>query len=114
MMVQQTMFEALEAPRNMREARFLAFHQANPIVYQLWDKFTREALAKGQERVGAALIMERIRWETSIVLVDARPDGGTLKINDHHKAYYARLWMKNNPEHKVFETRSIEGDNCAN
>jgi hypothetical protein len=56
--------------------------------------------------------MERIRWETSIELVDARPDGGTLKINDHHKAYYARLWMKDNPAHKgLFETRTVEGDN---
>jgi hypothetical protein len=44
-MVQATLFEVLEAPRNQREARFLAFHQANPIVYKLWDKFTREALA---------------------------------------------------------------------
>ena len=110
-MVQATLFEALQAPRNQREARFLAFHQANPIVYKLWDKFTREALARGHKRVGAALIMERIRWETSIELVDARPDGGTLKINDHHKAYYARLWMKDNPAHKgLFETRSVQGD----
>ena len=111
-MVQATLFEALQAPRNQREARFLAFHQANPIVYKLWDKFTREALARGHKRVGAALIMERIRWETSIELVDARPDGGTLKINDHHKAYYARLWMKDNPAHRgLFETRTVEGDN---
>jgi hypothetical protein len=35
-----------------------------------------------------------------------------LKINDHHKPYYARLWMKNNPNHKgVFGIRSVEGDN---
>ena len=110
-MVQATLFEALEAPRNEREARFMAFHKANPIVYRLWDQFTREALAKGHRRVGAALIMERIRWETSIRLVDSTPNGELLKINDHHKAYYARLWMKNNPVHKgLFNTRSVQGD----
>ena len=70
MMVQQTMFEALEAPRNQREARFLAFHGANPIVYQLWDQFTRQALAKGHKRVGSQMIIERIRWETTIAIVD--------------------------------------------
>ena len=111
-MVQQTMFEALEAPRNQREARFLAFHRANPIVYQLWDQFTRQALDKGHRRVGSQMIIERIRWETTIAIVDARPDGEALKINDHHKPYYARLWMKNNPNHKgVFGIRSVEGDN---
>jgi len=110
-MVQATLFEALDAPRNEREARFMAFHKANPIVYRLWDQFTREALAKGHRRVGAALIMERIRWETSIRLVDSTLNGEPLKINDHHKAYYSRLWMKNNPVHKgLFNTRSVQGD----
>ena len=112
MNAQPTLFEAMQAPRNQREARFLAFHQANPVVYQLWDRFTREAIAKGHKRVGSQMIMERIRWETTINIIDARPDGEALKINDHHKPYYARLWMKNNPAHHgLFNTRSVEGDN---
>ena len=75
-MEQATLFEAMEAPRNQREARFMDFHKTN------------------------------------INIVDARPDGEALKINDHHKPYYARLWMKNNPNHKgVFGIRSVEGDN---
>lgn len=112
-MVQATLFEALEAPRNEREARFLAFHQENPIIYQLWDRFTRQAIAKGYQRVGSQMIIERIRWETTINIIDARPDNGeALKINDHHKPYYARLWMKNNPNYKgIFGTRTVEGDN---
>jgi len=112
MNAQPTLFEAMQAPRNQREARFLAFHEANPVVYQLWDRFTREAIAKGHKRVGSQMIMERIRWETTINIIDARPDGEALKINDHHKPYYARLWMKNNPAHAgLFNTRSVEGDN---
>ena len=54
-MEQATMFEALDAPRNVHEAKFMQFHQANPIVYKLWDQFTREALARGVKRVGSAL-----------------------------------------------------------
>ncbi len=110
--MQINMFTALDVPRNAREARFVKFHQEYPIVYNLWDRFTREAISKGMKKIGAALIMERIRWETSIAIEDARPDGKKLKLNDHHKAYYSRLWMKNNPEHKgIFNTRGVEGDN---
>jgi hypothetical protein len=112
MNAQPTLFESLQVPRNEREARFLEFHNDNPVVYQLWDRFTREAISKGHKRVGAALIMERIRWETNINLVDSRSDGTKLKVNDHHKAYYSRMWMQNNPEHKgLFSTRTVEGDN---
>ena len=78
MNAQPTLFEAMQAPRNEREARFLAFHEANPVVYQLWDRFTREAIAKGHKRVGSQMIMERIRWETTINIIDARPDGEAL------------------------------------
>ena len=109
-MEQATMFEALEAPRNVHEAKFMQFHQANPIVYKLWDQFTREALARGVKRVGSGLILERIRWETSVNLQDKTADGKKVKICNHHKVYYARLWMKNNPQHQVFETRKIQGD----
>ena len=109
---QPNLFEQLQLPRNEREARFMRFHSENPIVYRLWDRFTHEALAKGHSRVGSQMIMERIRWETNVELIDARPDNKQLKINDHHAPYYARLWMDKNPEHKgLFSTRTVEGDN---
>jgi len=110
--MQQNLFELLNAPRNKREARFEQFHAENPVVYKLWDKFTREAISKGYRKIGVALIMERIRWETNIELHDQINEEKEIKINDHHKAYYARLWLKNNPQHKgMFELRTVEGDN---
>jgi len=111
-MNQQNMFEALSVPKNAREYRFEKFHQKYPMVYDLWDKFTREAIDRGMSKIGSALIMERIRWETSINIKDARPDGKTVKINDHYKAYYSRLWMLKNPQYRnLFNTRKVEGDN---
>ena len=109
---QRNLFDALEVPRNEREAKFMAFHKQNPIVYQLWDRFTKQAIERGYERIGSQMIMERIRWETSVAIIDARPDGEAVKLNDHHKPYYARLWMKNNPAHKgIVSTKRVEGDN---
>lgn len=108
---QRNLFDVLEVPRNEREARFLQFHKQNPIVYELWDRFTRQAIERGYERIGSQMIMERIRWETSVAIKDARPDGETVKLNDHHKPYYARLWMRNNPAYKnIFSTRKVTGD----
>ena len=111
-MNQQNMFDALSVPKNPREYRFEKFHEKYPIVYELWDKFTREAIDRGFKRIGCGLIIERIRWETSINIKDARPDGKAVKINDHYKAYYSRLWMLKNPQYRnLFNTRKVEGDN---
>ena len=103
--MQQTFFDTLEVPRNQREARFLKFHHNNPKVYQLWDQFTNEAINRGYNKIGARLICERIRWETSIHTDE------DIKFNDNYIAYYARLWMKNNTQHKnLFKTKTIEGE----
>jgi len=112
-MVQQTMFEALEAPRNAHEIRFNQFHGANPEVWHLWCQFTNEAISRGLRRVGSGLIIERIRWETSLQIEDETTDGKQLKIGNHHKVFYARKWNKENPDKQVFETRRIEGENDA-
>jgi hypothetical protein len=110
--MQQNLFEAFNVPRNIREAQFVKFHQENPKVYQLWDRFTKEAIAKGHTKIGSAMILERIRWETSVATVNARPDGERLKLNNNFKSYYARLWMSKNPQHKdIFPTKRVEGDN---
>ena len=70
-----------------------------------------EAISRGLRRVGSGLIIERIRWETSLRIEDETVDGRQLKIGNHHKVFYARKWNKENPEKQVFETRKIEGDN---
>ena len=60
-------------------------------------------------KVGAPLIMNELEGKLASHQ-DARPDGEKIKINDHHKAYYSRLWMKNNPAYKgLFNTRGVEG-----
>ncbi len=84
---------------------FFRFHRENPHVYALFDRFTRQVIARGHTHFGVAPIIERIRWETSVVTT-----GDIFKINNNHRAYYSRLWMRLNPEHKgLFRIRLVSG-----
>lgn len=93
---QPTLFD-----RRPLEAQFDEFHAANPHVYEEFARFTREAIAAGRKRIGAKLIFERLRWHTEI-----ETRGEDFKVNNNYSAFYARLWMRNNPGHgDVFATR---------
>lgn len=85
------------------EDRFWEFHQANPRVYTLFDRFARQVLGRGHKRFSSDAILHRIRWETRVETV-----GDAFKINDHFSAHYARLWMAENPDHAdLFATRAL-------
>jgi hypothetical protein len=96
-------FGTPEKPTNELEKRFWAFHGVNPHVYALFNRFTMDVVASRRERFGVSPIIERIRWYTAI---ETRNDA--FKINNNFRAYYARLWMRNNPEHDgLFSTREL-------
>ncbi|MBM66092.1 MAG: hypothetical protein CMH55_07655 [Myxococcales bacterium] len=91
--------------RLLRE--FWAFHRANPQVYRLFCRFTREAIEAGRRHFGARMIYERIRWYT---MIETRSADG-FKLNDHHHPYYARLFMRDHPEYAgFFRTRKAQGE----
>ncbi len=88
------------------ESRFLEFHLRNPQVYTLFDRFAKEAIRAGRTILSAGLIFERIRWETQVLTTD--PD---YKLNNNHRAYYARLWMNNHQKTTVrFRTRVVTNE----
>lgn len=90
-------------PRNRLEALFWEYHAQNPKVYDLFDRFTKYAIQRGRTRFSVSVIVERIRWETTIETA-----GDDFKINNNHRAYYARLWMRNNPQYQgFFATREV-------
>lgn len=85
------------------EAAFWRFHADNPSVYLLFDRFTHQILAAGFQRYSADAVMHRIRWHTNIVARNP-----ALRMSNNHAAYYARLWMANNPRHTaLFELRAV-------
>ena len=75
-----------------------AFHQEHPQVWQLFSRFTEELIHRGFEHYSAKGVFERIRWET------AEADGALneFKLNNNYSAFYARAFMRANPEHEGF------------
>ncbi len=84
---------------------FLHFHTKYPQVYLLFEKFAKQLIESGHEKLGAKMIMERIRWEIS---TGGAKDKDGFKINNNFTAYYSREFIKNHPQYTdYFEFRTI-------
>lgn len=77
--------------------KWWAWHKENPEFYELFKKFTFQAIQKGHRKLSAWLIVNRIRWETMIVTT-----GNEYKISNDFIALYARLFMHEYPDYKGF------------
>jgi hypothetical protein len=89
------------------EIEFEKFDRANPQIWKLFERFCADVIESGRRKLGARVIIERIRWEVYIV-TKSEDD---FKINDHHTPYYSRKWLKTHPDHPgFFETRKVRGD----
>jgi len=102
-------FGTPDRPKNVIEATFWKFHEENPTIYILFNRFAFEAATANRGLFGVAAIFERIRWFTT---VETR--GDMYKLNNNFRAYYARLWMRNNPDYdgffrvRVLRARKVE------
>ena len=77
--------------------KFEKFHTENPHVYELFKKFTLQAIAKHHKRLSAWLIINRIRWETMV-----ETTGDDFKISNDFIALYSRKFMKDYPQYEGF------------
>lgn len=76
------------------EKAFWTFHENNEQVYHMLVKFAREwRRLKSGSQLGISLLFERVRWEKSLETGDDE-----FKLNNNHRAFYARLIMKHNPD----------------
>lgn len=78
------------------EEAFIEFHGENPRVYEKIKRYAAEAIARGYKRFSISVLVERVRWSEMI------EEAAAIKINNNHRAYYARLWMRDHPEHPNF------------
>ena len=92
-----------ETPSRRRlRLRWLAFHQANPHVYEMFKMFAFQAIPAGRTKFSARMIWQRMRWHTAIEVCD----GADFKLNNNYTPYYARQFMEDYPEFDgFFETR---------
>lgn len=82
------------------EAKFEAFHAANPHVYSLFKRFAYEAFKAGATKISSKLIIERIRWETTISTTGAGwhvAAGKKFLIDNRFTPWYARKFCTDFP-----------------
>lgn len=91
---------------NMNE-KFAVFHEANPQVYDLFSRFTQQAIDAGMKKMGVAFIFERMRWESMVVT-----KGDPYKLNNNYKSYYSRMFESKNPQYEGLFTKRIALVDC--
>lgn len=74
------------------------YHQKNPQVYVQFRKVTLQTIAKGFKHYSAKGIFEIVRWHSGVSTVD--PEG--FKVNNSYVSFYARLFMREYPQHEGF------------
>lgn len=90
---------------------FLAFHEANPDVYAALVQRCRAGLAVGVRRWGIGSLWEGLRWHWR---VEVNRTDVEFKLNNNHRAFYARLIMAQEPDLAgFFETRRSAADRMA-
>lgn len=92
-------------PKPTIDQAFRAFHKANPQVYRMLVRYAREAKGRGRTRLGIGVLWERLRWYVGIETYDGTT---AYKLNNNHRAAYARLIMAQEPDlADFFETRQL-------
>ena len=90
-----------------RKAKWWSWHKKNPQVYELFEQFSLQAIKKGHKRLSAWLIINRVRWETSVETY-----GDPFKISNDYIAFYSRYFMHRYPQHKgFFKLHAMIGEN---
>jgi hypothetical protein len=80
-------------PQSKLEASFWQFHRANPEVYKTLADLAFQWKEIGGKRIGINALFERLRWEIAI-----STNEDDFKLNNNHRAFYARMLMENEPE----------------
>ena len=83
------------------DRQFMAFHEANPHIYQNLRKLALDAQRRAQ-LFGMKALFEILRWQYA----QATQGAETFKLNNNYTCLYARLLMDREPALAgYFETR---------
>lgn len=98
-------FDARPANPNGRTIHdaFVAFHSANPQVYETLRRMALTMRRRGVKQFGIAALFEVLRYEAAL-----RTAGDEFKLNNSYRSFYARLLMEEESELTgFFETRTL-------
>lgn len=77
------------------EEKFMAFHQANPHVYEAMREMALELKARGFQQWGVKALYEVLRFEYAM---QTSHEQGEFRLNNNYTALYSRMLMDNEPE----------------
>ncbi|MCA0270149.1 MAG: hypothetical protein LCH53_13180 [Bacteroidetes bacterium] len=77
--------------------RFVAFHRANPHVYDELARLARRAKSHGIRRYSIGGLFEIVRYDHAV-----STRGDAFKLNNNLRPYYARLLMERESDLKGF------------
>ena len=91
--LEDTLVKALED----RKRKWWEWHKQNPMVYELFEKYTFDAITSGRNHYSHWAIINRIRWDREI-----ETQGGDFKISNDYIGFYARLFHARHPQYDGF------------
>jgi hypothetical protein len=94
----------LVKPKN--QEAFEKFHEENPHIYDLLVELAKEA-KEAHACYGIGGLFEVLRWNKTVKTKDK-----SFKLNNNHRAHYARLIMEQEPDLKGFFNTRQQKDVC--
>jgi len=89
------------------QERFLAYHAANPEVYDAIVSIARRIKERGLKKVGIGLIWERLRW-LSYMKIDDQQEAEKYRFPNDYRSRYARMVMEREVDLRdLFNTRTL-------
>lgn len=86
-----------QMPLFAKDEKWLKFHQDNPAVWKAFEALTFKMISAGRKTYSAGTIIGVVRFR-----IDETTTDDEFKINNHHIAWYARLFMEVHPQHEGF------------
>lgn len=101
-----TLFDVEDLPHEATPRElFEAFHARNPGVYSELERMCQALVDRGRRRIGIGMLFEVLRWNYYLATTD--PDS-EFRLNNNHRAYYARLIIERHPEWAdLFQLRQV-------
>lgn len=91
------------------EDRYNDWILENIHVYELFCKFTLQAIESGKKKISHWLIVNRLRWEVEIETNGMCEEDKDYKISNDYIAFLARDFIKDYPQHsEIFNLKQMK------